>query len=46
MIEKKKERTFQIAAIALIKAWWQEGARCINASDLTEEKGNVMRNER
>lgn len=33
-------------AVALIKAWWQEGARCINDSDLTGEMGNIMKNEK
>ena len=32
--------------MALVKIWWKEGARYINDSDLTEEMGNIMRNEK
>lgn len=32
--------------MALTKSWWQEGARQINDSDLTEEIGNILRNEK
>lgn len=32
--------------MALIKSQWQEGARCINKSDLTKEMAYVMKNEK
>ena len=33
-------------AVVLVKTWWQKGARCINDSDLTEEMGDTLRNEK
>lgn len=41
-----EKQRFQTGAVALVKIWWKEGARYINDSDLTEEMGNIMRNEK
>ena len=32
--------------MALVKTWQKEGVRCINDSDLTEEMGDIMINEK
>lgn len=40
-----RKQRFQTVAVALVKIWWKEGARYISDSDLTEEMGNIMRNE-
>ena len=41
-----EKQRFQTGAVALVKIWWKEGARYINDSDLTEEMGNIMKNEK